>query len=139
MTFGFFSATLFALLGVLYLWDNNNKVNQELWDLQNQLLEINKQLLISDMDHPYTSEIPKNIQDFAAEIKETKKRLKAAEIELSQCNSTTALIVAEIEGAKYNLSEAINKTKTEAWNNITRDKEETTKYISTNFMSHGKC
>ena len=75
----FFSATLFALVPVLYLWNNNYKVNQELQELQIQVVEMSKHLLVSDMADSYKSEIPKNIKDFAAEMKETKRRLIEAE------------------------------------------------------------
>ena len=59
-------------------------------------------------------------------------------MKLNQCMNTTENIAMEIKGGKHNLSEAINNTKIEAWKNITRDKNETAKYISTNFMSYGK-
>ena len=115
------------------MWSENSKVNQELEDVQSQLAEINKKLLI-----PHKDNSDKKNKDWAAEMQETKKRLKAAEMKLNQCMNTTENIAMEIKGAKHNLSEAINNTKIEAWKNITRDKNETAKYISTNFMSYGK-
>ena len=134
--FDIFRATVFALLPALYLWNENSRVNQELQDVQSQLAEINKQLPIQHTIGFDKSEPSKN-QDLALEMKETKRRLNAAEVKLIQCINTTKNIEMEIKGAKYNLSEAINNTKIEAWKNITRDKNETTKYISTNFMSYG--
>ena len=134
------------MAAVLFLWSDSYRVNQELKDLQNQLADINKQLdLSSDYgdndgdDDGSQEEVPKGSQvSLTAEIEETKRRLQAAEIQLGQCIKTTADMVKEINGTKFNLSEAINKTHMEAWVNSTRDKNETTEYISLNFMSYGK-
>ena len=120
-----------------YLWNENVKVNEELHAVQSQLEEINKQLLIPNKDGSDKTK-HSNQQDWTGEMRETKRRLDEAESKLNQCIDTTSKIAKEIEGTKYNLNEAINNTKFEAWANSTRDKNDTAKYISTNFMSYGK-
>ena len=138
MLFLMFRTSLVAVVSVTFLWNANYKVNQELEKVQNQLAEVNKQLQLAN-NGDSKKDVPKgNQENLAVKFEETELRLRAVEIQLGQCITNTTNMVKEIKGTKFNLSEAINKTQIEAWQNMTRDKEETTKYISSNFMSYGK-
>ncbi len=103
--------------------------------LETQLQKVNELLRKSEQG-AYAEkyiELPAQIpEDFA-------NRLNEAEEKLGQCIQTTAEIMKEMNDTKFNLSVAINKTRSEAWANLTQEEAKTTEYISANFMSVGRC
>ena len=120
-----------------YIFNENQKLNQELHNVHTQLAEINKELSISSAKNEEKRDSPMNPEDLAVEMRQTMERLNTAEIKLEQCISNTTNIAKEIQGTKHNFSEAITHTKRETLQKINKEKDETKEYISANFMSYG--